>query len=1073
MYNNINGIKTKIPSLKRIVSEEKPVILALTETKLKESDTFSLDGYVVKRLDRKTEGGGILIAYKECLKNITLTVREEVKEVEMMWVKIDNGKRKWRIGIIYMPQENTMTINKLKKVYSMIKEEVVKAQAQNEKVMLMGDLNCKVGDIIANNSTVVSKGGKVLKTFCSEMGLIITNSMNICEGTWTRMSRDKKSVLDYIIVNQEVTAEVEKVSIDEDKIITPYHVVGKEVIYSDHCMMTIVHKDNYKNNQKPKKYISERGYQKLQQITKERKLSCIIQENSFDESYTKWSEQILHEVEECNKKRKKSKGWKVERKWNEVKKAIKQKLRNKNLSEDELKIGRLRRDLVNENIEKESRYKHHTHINSIVDNIKKEGGVNSTSFWELKQKIERKHDESGHKIENEDGIITEDREEILNVYSNFYTKLLETTAGDTEIARECEEINKIVISALTVIAQAQSPENILEEDLNNVIKDLKNKKAQDMSKWRNEYIKNGGDEMVKSLMKIISIIDQSLDVPTNWNKMKIKSIHKKGSKEKMENKRGLFITDLISKLYERLIKIRNSTSFKFSQMQSGGVKGRSTIDNVMIILALIERNTYLGKTTYLTFADAVKCFDNLWLDDGIKDLWKCGMSVRDCISIRNMNRKAVAIVETPVGVTKEIVVEDIVRQGTVSGPAICGASMDQVNTIGYKVATHYGPNIEINILAFVDDLVSGGSQKTANKTITNCQMMEEKKKFLFNTKKGKSGILVIGRNDNDTITAQVKSGSFLRVDEHQILGTWFDKTAKYKINIMKKQEKVPFMAAYIKRVASTYTMGNMAVAARLKLMEVVSMPSIFYNAEVYPNLTNEETEIVERIQGKILRKILELPKTTPYYPLLLETGVLTVEAKIHYKKLMLFHNIMHSDDSRIIKRILRYQMTEETRKGTWMNSIETLLKKYDIKEKVDVIKPTWKKLVKEKIRTVTETTIRSKCKKKGRTAKLGKYEQKEYMKSTTVEQCKNILLLKLHMTNIPCNYEAGESTCWLCGESNASTEHYFSCKEVKNIWNVKAENLASEKTSELLRASSLLESVSRRNVLSTFGKKLW
>ena len=159
-----------------------------------------------------------------------------------------------------------------------------------------------------------------------------------------------------------------------------------------------------------------------------------------------------------------------------MKKAIKQKLRNKNLSEDELKIGRLRRDLVNENIEKEIRYKHHTYINNIVNNMKKEGGVNSTSFWELKQKIERKHDESGHKIENEDGIITEDREEILNVYSNFYTKLLETTAGDTEIARECEEINKIVISALAVIAQAQSPENILEEDLNSVIKELKNKK---------------------------------------------------------------------------------------------------------------------------------------------------------------------------------------------------------------------------------------------------------------------------------------------------------------------------------------------------------------------------------------------------------------------------------------------------------------------------------------------------------------------------------------------------------------------------------------------------------------------
>ena len=55
---------------------------------------------------------------------------------------------------------------------------------------------------------------------------------------------------------------------------------------------------------------------------------------------------------------------------------------------------------------------------------------------------------------------------------------------------------------------------------------------------------------------------------------------------------------------------------------------------------------------------------------------------------------------------------------------------------------------------------------------------------------------------------------------------------------MKKQEKVPSMAAYIKRVASTYTMGNMAITARLKLLEVVSMPSLFYNAGVFPNLTN-------------------------------------------------------------------------------------------------------------------------------------------------------------------------------------------------------------------------------------------
>ena len=82
--------------------------------------------------------------------------------------------------------------------------------------------------------------------------------------------------------------------------------------------------------------------------------------------------------------------------------------------------------------------------------------------------------------------------------------------------------------------------------------------------------------------------------------------------------------------------------------------------------------------------DAGKCFDKLWLDEGIIDMWKSGMKARDCILIKRMNEKADVVIETPIGKTKEIQLENIVRQGTVSGPAICGATMDQVNNVGIK-----------------------------------------------------------------------------------------------------------------------------------------------------------------------------------------------------------------------------------------------------------------------------------------------------------------------------------------------------------------------------------------------------
>ena len=60
--------------------------------------------------------------------------------------------------------------------------------------------------------------------------------------------------------------------------------------------------------------------------------------------------------------------------------------------------------------------------------------------------------------------------------------------------------------------------------------------------------------MISSISKIVSIIDSYQTIPTEWNKMKIKSIHKKGPKNKMKNKRGLFIKNIISKIYERIIK---------------------------------------------------------------------------------------------------------------------------------------------------------------------------------------------------------------------------------------------------------------------------------------------------------------------------------------------------------------------------------------------------------------------------------------------------------------------------------------------------------------------------------------
>ena len=50
---------------------------------------------------------------------------------------------------------------------------------------------------------------------------------------------------------------------------------------------------------------------------------------------------------------------------------------------------------------------------------------------------------------------------------------------------------------------------------------------------------------------------------------------------------------------------------KMSNMQTEGKKNRSTMDNIIIMNAIIEKQRQSYKNTYLFFAEAEKCSDKL------------------------------------------------------------------------------------------------------------------------------------------------------------------------------------------------------------------------------------------------------------------------------------------------------------------------------------------------------------------------------------------------------------------------------------------------------------------------------
>ena len=115
------------------------------------------------------------------------------------------------------------------------------------------------------------------------------------------------------------------------------------------------------------------------------------------------------------------------------------------------------------------------------------------------------------------------------------------------------------------------------------------------------------------------------------------------------------------------------------------------------------------------------------------------------------------------------------------------------------------------------------------------------------------------------------------------------------------------MITTTKRVGASEEVGIMAVQTRLKLYETTMIPSILYNIEACAKLADKEIKELEKIQHSVLVQLLELPTSTSYIGMLMELGMWTMEARMHYRKLMLYHRITHSDDSRNVKQLVAIQ----------------------------------------------------------------------------------------------------------------------------------------------------------------------
>ena len=115
------------------------------------------------------------MAIKSEFKNQVQIIREVKHCAEMMFFQMRCGRMILTTGLIYAPQENQTTSKEMEEMYEIIEQEISEARTEGNMVLLAGDFNCKVGDIVKGNKKEVTKGGRKLIKLAQNNNMEILN----------------------------------------------------------------------------------------------------------------------------------------------------------------------------------------------------------------------------------------------------------------------------------------------------------------------------------------------------------------------------------------------------------------------------------------------------------------------------------------------------------------------------------------------------------------------------------------------------------------------------------------------------------------------------------------------------------------------------------------------------------------------------------------------------------------------------------------------------------------------------------------------------------------------------------
>ena len=734
----------------------------------------------------------------------------------------------------------------VEKLYQEINNGIQQTKS-GEVLCVMGDFNAKVGkekyEKIIGTYGLGNRNerGDRLIEFCQQNKLCVVNTWFQQPTrrlyTWNSPGGTTRNQIDYILINDRFRNNVKQVKT----------YPGAD-INSDHIPVVMKLKIKLKKMEKPKvreqfdlQLLKEENYKKEYNV-------------EIRNAYSKLSNQTIEQTPEDQNE--------VEKKWGIIKESLNTSLRTVLPNKHAMKKKPWMTDDILMKMEERKKCKNidsdkYKQLNKEIEKICRQtkekwyaDQCEEIELLEKQYKTREMHKKvkdltnrnsrktaSGY-IKDKNGKLLFDQEDIAIRWAEYITELYNDDRGEMPSF------------------EVTSGKNIMKEEVELVIKSMKEKKATGPDGLSTEALKALDDQNVDMITDLCNTIYNSGKIPTDLKHSVFVTIPKKSRAQDCSSFRTISLMSHVTKLLLKVIQRRLTDKIdqEVSRLQSGFRPGVGTREGIFNLRTICERALEVRKDIYICFIDYAKAFDKVKHSEMIECLSEIGINDKDLQIITKLYWEQTATVRTENGVTKEFQIKKGVRQGCVLSPSLFNLYTEKIFREVEEMNGVIIGGVNINNLRYADDTVLLAENNTdLQELVTAINDKGKRYGMEMNITKTK-GMIVSKKETVPEIKINIEGESIQQVKEMIYLGFMATENGKCEREI---KRRIGVAKSSFEKMHKVLTSRNINITGRLRLTKCYVWSTLLYGAETW-TLSKATVKNLEAFEMWTYRRIMKI-----------------------------------------------------------------------------------------------------------------------------------------------------------------------------------------------------------------------